>query len=96
MLLLKLNPVMLAAYDTSINGNGIVHLLLVVLIVAVCCLLIWWVGRWVMTKLAAPAVAMTVWDGLFIFIGLIVVINFLLGLIGKSFIQMALPYARIG
>lgn len=38
-------------------------------------------------KANVPPIAKTIWDGLFILIGLIVILNFLLGLIGKPFIK---------
>jgi hypothetical protein len=70
----------------SIDGQGLVHQLMVVLIIAVCAAIVWALGRWVAAKLAAPAVVMTVWNGLFLFVGAICVINFLLGLAGHPFI----------
>lgn len=69
------------------NSSGLVSQLFTALIVGICILAIWWVGRWFIAKLGAPAVALTVWTGIFILVGLIVVINFLMGLGGKSFIR---------
>lgn len=69
------------------GGDGLVHQLFLVLIIGICVALIWAVGRWFIQKLAAPALVMTIWNGFFLLVGLIVVINFLLGLAGHSFIR---------
>lgn len=71
-----------------VNGDGLVHQLFLVLIIGICVALIWGVGRWFIQKLGAPPVAMTIWNGIFILIGLIVAVNFLLSLAGHPFIQM--------
>lgn len=68
------------------GGGGLIHALFVVLIVGICVGLIWAAGRWVITKMAAPAMAMTIWNGFFILVGLIIVVNFLLSLVGYGFI----------
>jgi hypothetical protein len=68
------------------ESGGLIHSLLYVLIVGLCGLLIWWVGTWFITRLGAPSIVRTVWDGLFILVGLFVVINFLLGLGGHPLV----------
>lgn len=79
-----MNYLMLAAT----SGEGLVRQLLVFLIVMVCALLIWAAGRWAIGALKAPPHALTVWNGLFIFLGLLVVINFLLSLVGYPIIRL--------
>jgi amino acid permease len=69
------------------DSNGLVGQLFFFLIVGLCVALIFWVGRWFIQKLNAPAQAMTLWNGLFILVGLIVALNFLLGLAGHPFIR---------
>jgi len=69
------------------GGDGLVHALFLVLIIGICVALIWAVGRWFIQKLAAPALVMTIWNGFFILVGLIVVVNFLLSLAGHPFIR---------
>lgn len=71
----------------AVSGEGIVNQLLFVLVVGICVLLIWWVGKWFIVKLGAPPIAMTIWNGLFILLGLFVVVNFLLGLVGYPVIR---------
>ncbi len=75
--------------DIAVNtggGSGMVHSLFAVLIVALSVGIVWGLGRWFIVKLAAPAMAMTVWNGLFLLIGAIVIINFLMSLGGHAFI----------
>jgi hypothetical protein len=64
------------------GGDGMVHQLLMFLLIGICVGLIYWVGKWFIGSVGAPPMASKVWDGLFILIGLIVIINFLLGLAG--------------
>jgi hypothetical protein len=70
----------------TLAGGGIVHWLLALLIVGLCLLAIWAVGRWCLLKFAAPAIVITVWDVLFVLVGLIVIVNALMGMIGHPFI----------
>lgn len=70
--------------DVTLAGGdgGIVHQLIFVLLVGICAALVWWTGVWFMGKLGVPAIARTLWDGLFIILGLLFIVNFLLGLSG--------------
>ena len=68
------------------GGSGLVYWLIALLVVGICVLLVWWVGNWFIGKLGAPAIVKTLWDGLFILIGLIVVVNSLLGAVGHPFL----------
>jgi hypothetical protein len=72
------------------SGGGLINGLLTTLLIGICVLLIWWVGRWFITKLGAPAIVSTVWDGLFILVGLFVAVNFLLGLTGHALVNLEL------
>lgn len=78
---------MILADVISLGGSGgVIHELLMFLLVGICVAAIWWVGRWFITRMALPAVAMTIWSGIFLLVGLIVLVNFLMGLGGHSFI----------
>ena len=70
----------------QIQGSGLVHSLFAVLIIGLCLLIVWWVGKLCISALNAPAIVLTVWNGLFVLVGAIVIINFLLGLVGHPFI----------
>lgn len=70
---------------TISDGGGLIHALFVIFIIGICALLLWAAGRWVIQKLAAPAIVMIVWTGFFLLLGLIVVLNFLLSTIGHGF-----------
>lgn len=69
------------------SDDGLVSLLWHVLIVGLVALIIWWLGRWAISKFSAPPAVTTIWNGLFLFVGAIVLINFLLGLGGHPFIR---------
>jgi hypothetical protein len=69
----------------AVSGEGLVRNLLFLLIIVICVAAIYFVGRWFLAKLA-NATALMVWDGFFLLVGLIVVLNFLLSLIGRQFI----------
>lgn len=72
---------------SQINGSGLVNQLLFVLIVGICVAIVWALGRWFIQKFASPPVVMTVWNALFLLLGAIFVINFLMGLAGHPFIK---------
>jgi hypothetical protein len=69
------------------SGGGLVHDLLAVFIIGLCVGIVYALGRWFIQKLAAPPIAMTIWNGFFILVLAIVIINFLLGLTGHGFIR---------
>lgn len=71
----------------EVTGTDAVHTLLLFLVIGIAVLAIYAVGKWAMGKLGAPPLVATGWDILFVLIGLIVLINFLLGLVGKPFIR---------
>lgn len=83
---MHLNTTLAEALLVAGNSGGLIHGLLFVLLVGICVLLIWLAGTWFIGKIGAPAIARTVWDGLFLIVGLVVVINFLLGLSGHPIV----------
>jgi hypothetical protein len=68
------------------SGRGIVYTFLRFLILGISCLAIWWVGKWFCGAVGAPAIVLTVWTGILILVGLIVFLDFLMGLIGRPFL----------
>ena len=68
------------------GGGGVIHALLMFLLVGLCVAAIWWVGSWFIAKMGLPAIAVTIWSGIFLIVGLIVLVNFLMGLGGHSFL----------
>ncbi len=66
----------------STDAHDIIHSLLCVLIIGLAALAIWWVGNYFLKVFTAPPAAAKIWEGLFILLGLFVVVNFLLGLVG--------------
>jgi hypothetical protein len=67
------------------NSGGLIHSLFAVLIIGICVAIIWAVGRYFITKITQNALAMTVWNGFFVLVGAIIVINFLMSLDGHAF-----------
>lgn len=78
-----MNYLMLAAT----SGEGLVRQLVVFVVVLICALIVWALGRWAIGALKAPPQALTVWNGIFIVLGALVAINFLLSLIGHPIIK---------
>lgn len=68
------------------TGGGLVENLLHLLIIAICLGIVWALGVWAFTAFGAGPMARKVWDGIFIFVIAIALINFLLGLGGHAFI----------
>lgn len=64
------------------SSGGLIHSLMFVLMVGIAALLIWAVGVWCIGKAGAPGIVRTLWDGLFMLVGLVVVVNFLMTLAG--------------
>lgn len=71
----------------AVSGEGMVHQLLMILLIGICVGIVYAMGWWFLKRPPIPPVAMTIWNGLFILILGIVIINFLLGLAGKNFIN---------
>lgn len=71
----------------AVEASGIVNQLLIVLVIGICVALIWWVGKWFIVKLGAPPHALTVWNALFVLLGLFFAVNFLLGLVGYPLVK---------
>jgi hypothetical protein len=73
--------------DPTPNDSGVIRKLLFVLIIGIAALVIWWGGTYFIHLLNAPGWALAAWDGLFVILGIIFVVNFLLGLVGREFIK---------
>lgn len=81
-LMLNMVP-MLAAAD----GEGLLNKLMMILLIGICVAIVWAFGRWVIGKFGAPEIVMTCWHGLFLLLGVIFVINFLMDLAGHPFLK---------
>ena len=68
------------------DGEGLIHALFLVLIIGVCIAIIWALGRWLIGAITQNPLAMKVWNGFFLIVGAIIVINFLMSLVGHGFI----------
>jgi uncharacterized membrane protein len=74
---------------SGINGNGLIHNLMWFFLIGLAIGLIWYVGHWFISKINPPnAVVNMLWDGLFIILGLVIAVNFLISLAnGHGFIN---------
>lgn len=80
-----MNNLMLAAIQ--IGGDGLINQLVTVLLIALCLGVIYAIGWYFFREPPAPALAMKVWNGLFILLIGLAIVNFLLGLAGHQFIK---------
>jgi hypothetical protein len=70
-----------------LGGSGLSHNIFTIFVAILIGLIVWALGRFFFPKFKMPEVGMMIWDGLFVLIGAIAVINFLAGLAGHSFVQ---------
>lgn len=71
----------------QISGSAALNSLFLTFLIVLCALIVWWLGNYFFPKFGAPAIVLQVWTGLFILLGAIVLINFLLSLAGRPFIK---------
>ena len=71
----------------AISGEGLIKDLLKVFGIIICALIVWGLGRYFFPKLKMPAGGLMIWDGLFILLGALVLINFILGLFGSPLVR---------
>jgi hypothetical protein len=69
------------------GGGGLAQNLFTVFIFILIGLILWGLGKFFFPKFNMPPKGMLIWDGLFILIAAIVVINFLAGVAGHAFIS---------
>jgi len=72
------------------SDNGFIQQLITLLIIGICVGIVYAMGYWFFNRpsIAGKApIAMTIWNGLFVLVGGIVIINFLLSLGGHGFIK---------
>lgn len=76
----------MVAAAVTLGGSGLAHDIFSIFIFILIGLILWALGNWGFPKLGAPPIVMTIWNGLFILVGAVLVINFLAGLTGHAFI----------
>lgn len=83
--------ILFAAILAAVSGEGLVRQLMHMLVIGVCVLLIWAAGRYIIKKFAGPdgpsPHVLSGWNVIFVLLGLFVVINVLLSLIGYPLIK---------
>ncbi len=60
--------------------------LLTALVVGIAILVIWWAGTYFIGAFGAPPLFAKIWNGLFVLLAVIFVVNFLMSLAGHGFI----------
>ncbi len=70
------------------GGDNLIHNLFMVLIYGLCAAIVWALGRQGIKVFALAPVALQIWNGLFLLVGAVILINFLLSLVGHAF----MPY----
>jgi len=75
-----MSNIMLAEFN--VGGSGLSHSLFNVFIWVLIGLIIWGLGKFFFPKLKIPAMGLLIWDGLFVLVAALVIINFLAGLAG--------------
>jgi len=72
---------------TSGDADGLIHQLVWFLLVALCVGVVYAMGWYFFSKPPFPSVAMLVWNGLFVLVGGLVIINFLLSMFGHPLVK---------
>lgn len=79
-------PILAEGGFSGLDRHGVAFGAFVVFIVALCLAIVWWLGKMAFPKLGVPVLGLQIWDGFFILLIAVAVLNFLMGLIGHQFI----------
>lgn len=71
----------------SIGGDGFINQVLTLLLFGIATVVLYLMGRWFATRPKVPPVVLQIWNGGFVLLGGIIIINFLMGLAGHGFIK---------
>jgi hypothetical protein len=77
---------MTLADSINVGTSGVVRSLLVALLVAICIGIVYVMGRWFFTRPSVPPIIMLIWNGLFVLVGGIFLINVVMSLAGHPLI----------
>lgn len=75
-----------AAVDIG-SDKGFLNQLLTLLVIGICVGIVYLMGLYFIKRPSVPPVALTIWNGLFVLVGGVAIINFLMGLGGNAFIS---------
>ena len=78
---------MAEAISLTGGGNGLASGLFGIFIAILIGLILWGLGRYFFPRMGMPPMGMLIWNGLFVLIAAIIVINFLAGMAGHPFIR---------
>lgn len=71
----------------SIGGDGFINQVLTLLLLGIAVGILYLMGRWFATRPKVPPMGLQIWNGIFVLLGGIILINFIMGLAGKDFIK---------
>lgn len=71
----------------KMGGEGLINQLLTFLLIALCVSIVYVMGWFFFRKPPVPPVVLFIWQGLFVLLGGLVIINFLLSLAGHPLIK---------
>lgn len=83
---MSITPILAEIKLHSVGDEGLISQLWHFLIIGMCIAIIYCVGYYFFTRPKVPPIVLMVWNGFFVLVGAIVVINFLMGLGGQRFI----------
>lgn len=78
-----MTKIVLFAATALSSSEGVIGKLFIFLMILLAALVLWAMGNWLIPKFGAPPIVLTIWHGLFVLLGGILLINFFLGLAGK-------------
>lgn len=68
-----------------ISGDNFLSNMAALLVYIMCAAILWALGRWLFAIGKLPPLVLTVWTAIFVVVGALALINFLLGLVGHGF-----------
>jgi hypothetical protein len=71
----------------SIGGEGFINQVLTFLLMGIAVAILYAMGYWFATRPKVPPIALQIWTGIFVLLIGILLINFVMGLAGHSFIK---------
>lgn len=73
--------------EIAIGGEGFINQVLTLLLFGIAAGILFGMGYWFATRPKVPPIALQIWTGIFVLIGGIILLNFVMGLTGHGFIK---------
>lgn len=72
----------------ALDGPTMIHATLWLLGLAVCLFLVWWLGKYLFGSFGADPAIIKVWTAIFVCLGVLALINFILNLLGYPLVRL--------